>query len=164
MDVPSDDLFAELLTKQLGARSGGAGSTTAGAQVIARAVAADGIHPTVVDGSGLSRANRSSPFQVVRLLSRVWATPDGDVLRAALPVVGETGTVRRIARGTPAQGRCVAKTGTLDYVTNLAGYCASAGQQKLAFALFIDGPPNTRALALFDRIVADMVRLDATRP
>ena len=35
MDVPSDDLYAEMLTKELGARFGGAGSTTAGAKVIA---------------------------------------------------------------------------------------------------------------------------------
>ena len=39
MDVPSDDLFAELLTKQLGVRFGTAGTTSAGARVIARSVA-----------------------------------------------------------------------------------------------------------------------------
>ena len=32
MDVPSDDFFAEMLTKQLGVRFGTGGSITAGAQ------------------------------------------------------------------------------------------------------------------------------------
>jgi D-alanyl-D-alanine carboxypeptidase/D-alanyl-D-alanine-endopeptidase (penicillin-binding protein 4) len=159
MDVPSDDLFAELLTKQLGVRFGAGGSIAAGARVIARAVAAYGVHPAIVDGSGLSRLDRSSPRQVVRLLAALDGTQIGTLLRAALPIVGETGTVRRIAAGTAAAGRCVAKTGSLDYVTNLAGYCTTARRHSLAFAVFIDGPPNWRAIELLGRIVQDLVRL-----
>jgi D-alanyl-D-alanine carboxypeptidase/D-alanyl-D-alanine-endopeptidase (penicillin-binding protein 4) len=159
MDVPSDDLFAELLTKQLGVRFGSGGSIAAGARVIARSVSAYGIHPRIVDGSGLSRSDRSSPAQVVRLLAAVYTTRLGILLRAALPVVGETGTVRQIAAGSVAQGRCVAKTGTLDYVTNLAGYCTTLSRRRLAFAFFVDGPSNGRSLALLGRIVADMVRI-----
>jgi D-alanyl-D-alanine carboxypeptidase/D-alanyl-D-alanine-endopeptidase (penicillin-binding protein 4) len=164
MDVPSDDFYAELLAKQLGARFAGAGSTAAGANVIAQTMSLYGINPTVIDGSGLSRANRSSPIEVVRLLQAVWKTDIGRVLVRSLPVVGVSGTVRRIAAGTQAAGRCIAKTGTLDAVTNLAGYCAARGGQQLAFALFIDGPTNTRALELMNRIVLEMVRLDVTRP
>ena len=34
---------------------------------------------------------------------------------------------------TAAQGRCIAKTGTLNYVTNLAGYCRThAGHMWLS--------------------------------
>jgi D-alanyl-D-alanine carboxypeptidase/D-alanyl-D-alanine-endopeptidase (penicillin-binding protein 4) len=164
MDVPSDDFYAELLAKQLGASFGGAGSTAAGANVIAQTMSVFGINPTVVDGSGLSRADRSSPIDVVRLLQAVWKTDIGRALVRSLPVVGVSGTVQRIALGTQAAGRCVAKTGTLDGVTNLAGYCGARGGQQLAFALFIDGPTNTRALELMNRIVPDMVRLDVTRP
>ena len=40
MDVPSDDFFAEMLTKQLGVRFGGGGSISAGAQVISEEIAA----------------------------------------------------------------------------------------------------------------------------
>jgi len=164
MDVPSDDLYAEMLTEQLGSRLGRRGTIADGAQVIAQAIAQYGIHPRIVDGSGLSRSNRSSPYQVVKLLADLWHTPTGRVLVDALPVVGQSGTTKRIAAGTVAAGRCVAKTGTLNYVTNLAGYCSGASGQKLAFALFIDGPGNARALELIGRIVTDMVRLDVTRP
>ncbi len=158
MDVPSDDFFAEMLAKQLGARYGGAGSTAAGASVISSVVAGLGLHPSIVDGSGLSRRDGSSPQQVVELLRAVWGTPTGEVLKASLPVVGVSGTTRPIAVHTAAQGHCIAKTGSLDYVSNLAGYCNSRGGHTLAFALFVDGPSNGRAFMLIGRMVAAIAR------
>jgi serine-type D-Ala-D-Ala carboxypeptidase/endopeptidase (penicillin-binding protein 4) len=158
MDVPSDDFFAEMLTKQLGARVVGHGSTAAGALAIASAVRAFHLHPQIVDGSGLSRSDLASPEEVVDLLRYVRGTPTGNVLAASLPQVGLTGTTRTIATGTPAVGRCVAKTGTLNNVTNLAGYCHSQGHRLVAFALFLDGPPNWTALTLIGRMVAAIAR------
>jgi D-alanyl-D-alanine carboxypeptidase/D-alanyl-D-alanine-endopeptidase (penicillin-binding protein 4) len=158
MDIPSDDLFAELLTKQLGVRFGTAGSISDGARVIADVIATYGLHPKIVDGSGLSRDDRSSPREVVELLAQLWHTPPGRLLSASLPVVGMTGTVRRIGVGTAAQGRCIGKTGTLNYVTNLAGYCHSRGGRMLAFALFLDGPTNARAMVLISRMTAAIAR------
>ena len=159
MDVPSDDFFAEMLTKQLGLRFGaGGGTTAAGAQVISDAVAQYGIHPQVVDGSGLSRSDRSSPEQVVNLLRALHGTPIGGELYGSLPVVGVSGTVSRIAANTAARGACVAKTGTLNDVTNLAGWCHSRGGKLLAFALFIDGPPNWRALESISAMVTSIAR------
>ncbi len=158
MDVPSDDLFAELLTKQLGARYGGGGSIAAGAKIISSVVGLYGIRPQIVDGSGLSRSDLTSPHQVVQLLSLIWHSAVGRLLSEALPVVGESGTVQQIAVGTPAQGHCIAKTGTLDYVTNLAGYCAAHGGHVLAFALFLDGPENSRSLQLIGKMVAAIAR------
>ena len=157
-NVPSDDFFAEMLTKQLGVTLGAGGSTEAGAAVITNTVASLGIHPAIVDGSGLSRRDRSSPIEVVDLLRSVWDTPTGRVLYASLPVVGRTGTVQRIGVHTAAQRRCVAKTGTLNYVTNLAGYCHSRGGDTIAFALFIDGPTNERATILLGKMVGAIAR------
>jgi D-alanyl-D-alanine carboxypeptidase/D-alanyl-D-alanine-endopeptidase (penicillin-binding protein 4) len=154
MDVRSDDLFAEMLTKQLGVRfGGGAGTIDAGAKVISSAIAGYDVHPTIVDGSGLSRGDATSPAQVVSLLRHVWRTPIGNELAAALPVVGVSGTVQSIGVHTPAQGRCSAKTGTLNNVTNLAGYCTNRIGHVVAFALFIDGPPNNVAVKLLSRMV-----------
>ena len=148
MDVPSDDLFADLLTKQLGARFAHAGTLAAGAAVIGQVLASRyDLHPRVFDGSGLDRADRSSPAEVVALLRDVWRTSVGGELADELPVVGEDGTVQGIGLHTAAQGHCAAKTGTLDYVTNLAGICAARGGNMLAFALMIDGPGNWQALA-----------------
>jgi D-alanyl-D-alanine carboxypeptidase/D-alanyl-D-alanine-endopeptidase (penicillin-binding protein 4) len=157
-DVPSDDFFAEMLTKQLGARFASGGTTAEGAQVISSVVGGFGVNPTIVDGSGLSRSDRSSPVEVVDLLRSVWGTPTGRVLRGSLPIVGVNGTARRIGMHTAAQGRCVAKTGTLDYVTNLAGYCNGRGGHVLAFALFLDGPSNGQSMILLSPMVAAIAR------
>jgi D-alanyl-D-alanine carboxypeptidase/D-alanyl-D-alanine-endopeptidase (penicillin-binding protein 4) len=153
MNVRSDDFFAEMLTKQLGARFGGGGSTAAGARVISSVLAHDGLHPVIVDGSGLSRSDRSSPRQIVSLLRSLWSTTVGRELDSSLPAVGVSGTAARIGTSTPARGRCIAKTGTLTDVTNLAGYCHSVGGHELAFALFLDGPSNDRARGLMSRMV-----------
>jgi serine-type D-Ala-D-Ala carboxypeptidase/endopeptidase (penicillin-binding protein 4) len=154
MDVPSDDLFAEMLTMQLGRRFAHSGTIGAGARVITGVAHSYDVHPRIVDGSGLSRRDGSSPDEIVALLRAIWHTPIGRILTSSLPVVGVSGTVQTIGTRTPAQGRCFAKTGTLNGVTNLAGYCAARGQQSLAFALLIDGPPNWSALTLLGRAVA----------
>jgi D-alanyl-D-alanine carboxypeptidase/D-alanyl-D-alanine-endopeptidase (penicillin-binding protein 4) len=158
MNFRSDDLFAELLTKQLGARFGRAGTISSGAHVIAHEVARYGVHPKIEDGSGLSRDNRSTPHQVVTLLRGIWRRPAGHVLLPSLPVVGVNGTTRRIGKGTAAQGNCIGKTGTLDYVTNLAGYCHVHGGHMVAFALFLDGPGNEQAIQMLGPMVGAIAR------
>jgi len=165
MNVPSDDFFAEILAKQLGALFGGAGTTAAGANVIMSVLnTVYDLHPQIVDGSGLSRHDRASPLEVVDLLRSVWRTPPGNILWDSLPTVGINGTVASIGAGTPAQGHCIAKTGTLDNVTNLAGYCHSAGHQLVAFALFVDGPANWQGIELESKMVADIARRDPAGP
>ncbi len=159
MDVPSDDLIADMLAKQLGARLLGQGTLLAGATEIQDAIAgAYKLHPTILDGSGLDRDDRTSPAEVVSLLRQVWNTPTGQVLHAALPIVGKQGTVQSLGVHTPAQDHCVAKTGTLDSVTNLAGYCRARGRGSLAFALMIDGPANYIAMPMLSRVVAAIAR------
>ncbi|MGH2916105.1 MAG: D-alanyl-D-alanine carboxypeptidase/D-alanyl-D-alanine-endopeptidase [Solirubrobacteraceae bacterium] len=159
MNVPSDDLFADLFAKQLGVLFGSGGTISAGAEVISDTIASRfGLHPRILDGSGLSRDDRSSPLQIVTLLKALWRTPAGRVLVSSLPVVGRDGTVASIATKTPAAGRCVAKTGSLDDVTNLAGYCAARGRRSLAFAIFADGPENGIAFPLEGRMIAAIAR------
>jgi D-alanyl-D-alanine carboxypeptidase/D-alanyl-D-alanine-endopeptidase (penicillin-binding protein 4) len=113
-----------------------------------------GIRPRIVDGSGLSRDDLSSPRDVVTVLRAIQGTPIGQRLSLALPTVGMEGTVRNIGNGTAAEGSCIAKTGTLNDVTNLAGYCTARGQRLVAFALFLDGPPNWTALPMISKMVA----------
>jgi D-alanyl-D-alanine carboxypeptidase/D-alanyl-D-alanine-endopeptidase (penicillin-binding protein 4) len=158
MDVPSDDLVAETLTKHLGLQFGSGGTITAGARVIAQRINSFGIYPKIADGSGLSRHDASSPADVVALLRLVWGTDIGSVLQDSLPVIGVSGTTRGIGTGTAAQGHCQAKTGTLNYVTNLAGYCTTRGHHMVAFALFIDGPANWQATAMLSRMVGAIAK------
>jgi D-alanyl-D-alanine carboxypeptidase/D-alanyl-D-alanine-endopeptidase (penicillin-binding protein 4) len=95
----------------------------------------------------------------VELLQALYDTEVGRELDATLPVVGVDGTAKTIAPGTAAQGRCIAKTGTLDEVTNLAGYCHSRSGRDLAFVLFIDGPSNASAFDLESKMISAIARL-----
>jgi D-alanyl-D-alanine carboxypeptidase/D-alanyl-D-alanine-endopeptidase (penicillin-binding protein 4) len=137
---PSDNFFAETLIKVLGARFAGAGTTAAGAALVRQAIGELlGIHPHVVDGSGLSPADATSTYEVADLLVALAPTATGTILRGDLAVAGRTGTLAHRMRNTGAAGRCQGKTGTLTGVSNLAGYCQAADGHLLAFAIFTDG-------------------------
>jgi D-alanyl-D-alanine carboxypeptidase/D-alanyl-D-alanine-endopeptidase (penicillin-binding protein 4) len=161
---PSDNFFAETLVKDLGADFGGAGTTAAGASVVSHTISSLlGIHPHVVDGSGLSAADRTSPYQVVDMLvalapTSLGAAPTsvGGVLRGDMAVAGESGTLATRMRNTAAQGHCQGKTGTLTGVSNLAGYCQAANGHLLAFAIFNDGISTGAAHVYQDHMVISL--------
>ena len=111
------------------------------------------VHPRVVDGSGLSRGDQTSPSQVADLLVRLAGKPLGAIVRGDLAVAGRTGTLRLRMRHTAAAGRCQGKTGTLIGASNLVGYCQSPGQHLLAFAIFNDGIATETARTIQDHIV-----------
>jgi len=156
---PSDNFFAEMLVKDLGARYGGSspgtqpGTTAAGAAVVMKTVASVlGIHPQVVDGSGLSEADRTSPYQVADLLAELAGTPVGEELRSSMAVAGRSGTLELRMRHTRAAGNCQGKTGTLTGVSNLVGYCQAADGHTLVFAIFTDDIPTYTAHTFQDHM------------
>jgi D-alanyl-D-alanine carboxypeptidase/D-alanyl-D-alanine-endopeptidase (penicillin-binding protein 4) len=150
---PSDNFFAETLLKDLGARYGGAGTTAAGASVVRQTMASLlGIHPHVIDGSGLSESDRTSPYEVTDLLVELASTAIGPVLRDELAIAGHTGTLSRRMRHTGASGRCEGKTGTLTGVSNLVGYCTATNGHTLAFAIFTDGIATESAHVVQDHM------------
>ena len=118
-NTPSDNFFAEMLLKDLGARFGSGGTTAAGAAVVSAQMASSfNIHPRLNDGSGLSRSDLTTPIQVVTLLRNMASNPQ---FTSSLAVAGETGTLQDEMRHTYAQGRCRGKTGTLHDVSNVVG-------------------------------------------
>jgi serine-type D-Ala-D-Ala carboxypeptidase/endopeptidase (penicillin-binding protein 4) len=138
-DVYSDNFFAEMLIKLLGARLGGAGTTAAGASVVERFARAHGSGIHSVDGSGLTRSNRASPRQVVDLLLAMREEPVGEDFIHDLALAGKEGTVDERMRGTAAYGRCRTKTGTLTGVSNLSGYCFDASGRVMVFSILMNG-------------------------
>jgi D-alanyl-D-alanine carboxypeptidase/D-alanyl-D-alanine-endopeptidase (penicillin-binding protein 4) len=155
---PSDNFMAETLLKALGADHGTAGTTAAGAVVARREAAAFGAAPVMVDGSGLSRRNRTTPRDVVELLVGMDASEEGRYLRRSLAVAGRSGTLARRMRGTAARGRCRAKTGTLVGVSALAGFCDSRSGGRTAFAFLMSGVTVWGAHPLQDRMAAALAR------
>ena len=151
MNPPSDNFMAETFVKVLGARFGTSGTTAGGTRVVLDELAELGVEPQVVDGSGLSRGDRTSPRDVVSTLEAM----DGDAsFTGSLAIAGRTGTVAERMRGTSAQDRCRAKTGTLRDVSALAGYCTSASGGNVAFAFLMNYVSPYSARILQDRMAA----------
>ncbi|MGI8580248.1 MAG: D-alanyl-D-alanine carboxypeptidase/D-alanyl-D-alanine-endopeptidase [Solirubrobacteraceae bacterium] len=157
-NVPSDNLFAELLLKGLGARFGGAGTTGRGAGVASKQADGLGLHPTVLDGSGLSRGDRTSPSQMVGLLRRY---ASNRTFTDSLAVAGRSGTLENRMGGTSAAGRCRGKTGTLHDASNLVGYCRTRNDHLVVFAWLMNFIDPSRAHTLQDRMTEALARYRA---
>lgn len=139
-------------------RTAVAATTTAGTRMLRTTLQPVlGTAPQIHDGSGLTRRNRVSPALVTRLLVRLHNDAAlAPVVRQALPRAGATGTLARRMRGTAAQGRCRAKTGTINGVSALAGYCTAASGRELAFTILQNGSSPWSARAFQDRFVAQL--------
>jgi len=161
VNVPSNNFASEMLLKGLGARYRSSGTTRSGAAVVRDTLARIAVRPSVRDGSGLSRLNRATPREVVRLLERMDLPDISGAFRASLAVAGQTGTVRRRMRATAAFGRCRVKTGTLRAVSALAGYCRTLGGRNIGFALMFNRANTFAEKAREDRITAAIARLGA---
>jgi D-alanyl-D-alanine carboxypeptidase/D-alanyl-D-alanine-endopeptidase (penicillin-binding protein 4) len=114
----------------------------------------------VVDGSGLSRRDRTSARAVVGLLDRIRTGPAGDALWDSLAIAGRNGTLRLRMRRSAARDRCRGKTGTLSNVSTLAGYCQAANGHTLAFAILMNRVSVLGAHALQDRMAGTLARFD----
>lgn len=160
MLVHSDNESAELLTKELGRRFGGAGTTTAGVQVIRRTLSGAGIDMrpvTASDGSGLAASDKVTCNVLESVLTSKSRT---SILGAGLSVAGQTGTMfDHFKNGNPANGRLRGKTGTLEGVVGLAGIVdpVAPNTDGLTFA-FLAGslptPSEARGKAVLDRLGA----------
>ncbi len=91
----------------------------------------------ISDGSGLARSDLLTPAGLATLLVAMDRHPHAAAFRESLPVAGVDGTLERRLRGA-AQGRIVAKTGTLAHASALAGYLTTASGDRLAFAIIVN--------------------------
>jgi serine-type D-Ala-D-Ala carboxypeptidase/endopeptidase (penicillin-binding protein 4) len=147
INKPSQNLYAELLLKKLGAERPMAdpdaahGSArlgiAAGMETFARA-GVDTSRIQLADGSGLSRRSLVTPNMTSALLGYMWSHPEPAVRAAfydSLPVGGGEGTLRNRLRDPAIAGRVRAKTGTLGNVSSLSGYVTTTSGTPLSFVL-----------------------------
>jgi serine-type D-Ala-D-Ala carboxypeptidase/endopeptidase (penicillin-binding protein 4) len=141
MDVYSDNFYAEMLLKEVGAVQGAAGSAPAGLVVERRLLRAQGVPldgVRMVDGSGLSLLDRWTPLGLATLLRAMWEDSDlRPYLLPSLPVAGETGTLEHRMRRPPAHGLVRAKTGTTDDSSALSGFVGD----RYVFSILENGSP-----------------------
>jgi D-alanyl-D-alanine carboxypeptidase/D-alanyl-D-alanine-endopeptidase (penicillin-binding protein 4) len=157
MDHVSDNLFAEVFSKDLAVHGGLRGTTKNGVRATRNALGDIGVSlagARIYDGSGLSRGDRLSARQVLSVLTHAAKQPWGATLRADLPLAGVSGTLDDRMRSGPAHANVQAKTGTLNDASALSGYLTAANGHHLAFAMLMNrrGMNIAAAQALQDRI------------
>ena len=162
----SQNLHAELLLRQLGAKLGDAGTAAQGARVVRWFLTTKaGVDPedfVFFDGSGLSGHDLVTPRATVRLLTWASGQPWFAAWRATLPVGGVDGSlVGRFGKG-PLKGKVFAKTGTLGEARALSGYLQCASGRTVAFSVMVtDHTPIGRAdQEAMDRIVLAIAAAD----
>jgi D-alanyl-D-alanine carboxypeptidase/D-alanyl-D-alanine-endopeptidase (penicillin-binding protein 4) len=173
-NVPSNNFFAEMLLKDVGGMFGSSGSTAGGVAEAQHFASENGASLRAENGSGLSRRNKSSPASVVNLLKAMLDVDDRgssnkqleqmqlrDAFVDSLAVAGRSGTLAHRMRRTAARGRCHAKTGTLNGVSALSGYCfrgAEDQEHAVVFSLLMNGLDVNRAHVIQDRMAALIAR------
>lgn len=150
---PSDNFFAEMLSKDLALVANGKGTTKGGAAVAAAFAKRLGGGPaSLTDGSGLSRGNRASPYRVTRLLLAMRTRDEFPTFFNSLSIAGRDGTLAGRMRSGAARGRCRGKTGTLTGVTALSGYCTALSGNVYAFSVLMNGVNASGGRAIQDRM------------
>lgn len=118
----SDNMYAESMLRTYDTRKGGDGSTDSGARRETelwrgRHLPMEGVN--IVDGSGLSRANRVT----ARFMDGVLEHMKDDVDYASfMPLAGQEGTLRKFLAGTPLDSYMAMKTGSMNGIQCYAGY------------------------------------------
>jgi serine-type D-Ala-D-Ala carboxypeptidase/endopeptidase (penicillin-binding protein 4) len=151
----SDNDYAEALHRLVAIKTGRA-PTWGGARAAQRAALAllgvDLGAATLYDGSGLSRADRLAPLDIVRVLSLAFdgAHPNlASLQHNSLAIAGRTGTLApRYLRYVTAPSNCAAglieaKTGSLSGVIALSGFARGADGKTKLFSFLLNQVPST---------------------
>ncbi len=137
----STNLTAEVLGLMT---SGASDLTASGVKMSEWAKAELGIDARFTDHSGLGTGTRISAADMVRTL--VFARAAGSPLPALLKEVGMRDANGKVVKGGPV--RVIAKTGTLNFVSALAGYIVPQSGPELAFAIFTGDTKRRDALPM----------------
>jgi D-alanyl-D-alanine carboxypeptidase/D-alanyl-D-alanine-endopeptidase (penicillin-binding protein 4) len=161
----SQNLHAEIALRTVGREKGTAPTLDAALEVEKNFLAQAGVAKeefAFFDGSGLSRQSLVTPRAVVKLLQFADAhTPGwGTDFRRTLPVAGVDGSLADRFKGTAAQGRVQAKTGSYSHVNALSGYAETLSGERVAFSILCNNHKLTGrgALSLIDQIVQEIVQ------
>ena len=160
MNRESDNFVSEMLLKELGASVGRSGTTTAGAGVVVTELETAGVPVAgvrIADCSGLSRRDRLTPAALVGILRTGASDPSiRDAFVTSLSVAGISGTLEHRLDRRVTRGRIIAKTGTTNRASALAGFV----RRRYVFAILQNGSPVPywTARAAQDRFVTALAR------
>ncbi len=156
---PSQNFYAEMLLRVLGAKAKGLGSLENGLAAVREFCEKDVQIDTFAqaDGSGLTRENRASAADVVKLLLHMRGHEHAKTFLDSLPVNGAPkGTLRRRLLAPDLRGRVRAKTGHVAGVSTLSGFVDAAGGDTFVFSILVNGAGGGDALQ--DRLCEILAR------
>ncbi len=140
----SDNLYAESMYYQIAASTGNRPATAKDAKNIVRQLITRlGLNASryrLADGSGLSLYNYLSPELEVKFLRYAFENQNiYNHLLPALPIAGVDGTLKKRMRSQFTRGNVHAKTGTVEGIVSLCGYCTAANGHRLCFSIINQG-------------------------
>lgn len=114
---------------------------------------------TIIDGSGLSHDNRSTPELLTTLLRYAFHNKEiFPLIYENLPIAGVDGTLSERMKKGPAFNNVRAKTGTLNGVSTLSGYVTASNGHTLAFAILVNDVVLAKGKALQNDICQELAR------
>ena len=90
------------------------------------------------DGSGLSTTGSLTANNMTGILSQMTQESAFPAFYQTIPVVGQRGTVKWLARGTAAAGNVRAKSGSIEGVRAYAGYFTATDGERMAFCVLVN--------------------------
>ncbi len=139
-NMESVNLYCEAMVKTIGMEQKGEGSTEAGLEALQNYWEGQGLDwagCSIADGSGLSEANMVASSFLAQLLY-LMARQEERLFHPfyeSLPEAGRSGSLKNVLRGTAAEGRLRAKSGTLERVRAYSGYATARNGRLLAFSI-----------------------------
>lgn len=162
MDKVSQNLFAELMLREVGRYARHQGTREAGLEemdAMLREIGTAKDEARLEDGSGLSRGAMVTPRAITRLLAYLDASQYRDAWLSLLPVGGEDGTLsHRLCCISEGKG-IRAKTGSLSRALALSGYADSRTHGRLAFSILVNdfSAPQSEVRAWIDKIAMQLL-------
>jgi serine-type D-Ala-D-Ala carboxypeptidase/endopeptidase (penicillin-binding protein 4) len=162
-DKVSQNLFAELMLREVGHTMRHSGTRDAGLEELDAFIAGMGAakdDARFEDGSGLARNVMVTPRLLTRLLVQMHGGKDRDDWLSLLPIGGEDGSLRR--RFSDANGAAKgirAKTGSLSRALALSGYAESKTYGRVAFSILVNdfSAPQNEVRAWIDKIAMTLL-------
>lgn len=138
-NLRSINLYAEALLRQInkkqGLRVADLASTKGLQQYLEESMQLSTEGMSLEDGSGLGTRNFFSPAFMTAFLQKMVGEED---FLNSIPLAGRTGSMRNVLKGTKAEGRLYAKSGTVAAVRCFAGYAITQSKQQVAFSVMVN--------------------------
>ncbi len=154
----SNNVMARQLFLTLSAEKAGVpGSATRSIEIIREWLGKKGIAaPELVleNGSGLSRAERSSASTLSALLDAAWGSSVMPEFVSSLSLLGVDGTLRKRGRGEPVAGQAHIKSGTLTDVRAIAGFVLDSRGKRWSVVMIVNHPNAGQAQTAQDVLLS----------